>query len=144
MRDVFLSHASLDNAQARQLRDLLVAHGVPVWFSPHHIKGAELWQDEIGEALARCNWFIVILSPHSIKSKWVKRELQYALDESRYDNRIKPISYKPCNYKDLSWTLGASQFVDFTTGFDEGCRNLLRVWGLGYRGESTKKPSRRG
>ena len=40
MREVFLSHASQDRAEARRLRDLLVAHGVPVWFSPHHIRGA--------------------------------------------------------------------------------------------------------
>jgi predicted esterase len=54
MREVFLSHASRDHAKARRLRDLLLSHGVPVWFSSHHIQGAQEWQDEIGQALARC------------------------------------------------------------------------------------------
>lgn len=112
-----------------------------MWYSATNIVGAQQWHDEIGIALARCDWFAVVLSPHSIKSKWVKLELQYALDDSHYDNRIIPISHKPCNYKDLSWTLGAFQFVDFTTGFDEGCRSLLRVWGLGYGVERTRRPS---
>jgi hypothetical protein len=50
MREVFLSHASQDQAKASRLRELLVAHSVPVWFSPHHMRGAQQWQDEIGEA----------------------------------------------------------------------------------------------
>jgi hypothetical protein len=83
MREVFLSHASQDHAKARRLRDLLVAHSVPVWFSPHHIRGAQQWQDEIGEALAPCGWFMVMLTPYAVKSMWVKRELSYALIEKR-------------------------------------------------------------
>ena len=78
----------------------------------------------------------MILSPHSVKSKWVKRELLYALDDARYDNRIVPILRKPCNHMNLSWTLGEFQFIDFAAGFDEGCRSLLRVWGQGYDAEA--------
>jgi len=137
-REVFLSHSTKDRGFADRIAAVLRDHGVPVWYSTTNIVGAKQWHDEIGKALARCDWFIVVLSPHSIKSRWVQRELHYALDDPRYDNRIIPISYKPCSHKDLSWTLGASQFVDFTIGFDEGCRRLLRVWGLGYRGQPTK------
>jgi hypothetical protein len=68
MREAFLSHASQDHVSARRLRELLVAHDVPVWFSPHHIRGAQQWHDEIGEALARCGWFMVLLTPHAVKS----------------------------------------------------------------------------
>ncbi len=83
MREVFLSHASRDQARARRLRELLLAHDVPVWFSPHHLRGAQQWQDEIGAALARCAWFMVLLTPNAVKSMWVKRELNYALIEKR-------------------------------------------------------------
>ena len=138
-REAFLSHSSKDRGFAEKIAAVLRDHGVPVWYSATNIVGATQWQDEIGEALARCDWFIVVLSPHSIKSKWVKRELQYALDESRYDNRIIPISYKPCNHKNLSWALGTFEWVDFRTSFEKGCRNLLRVWGLGYTGEERNK-----
>ena len=123
---------------------MLRDHGVPVWYSATNIVGAKQWHDETGKALARCDWFIVVLSPHSIRSRWVELELLYALNKSRYNNRIIPISFKPCNYEDLSWTLGAFQFVDFAAGFDEGCRSLLRVWGIGYGGEGKKRGSRLG
>src|SRR5437773_8008065 len=105
MREVFLSHASRDHTQAKRLRDLLVAHGIKVWFSPHHIRGAQQWQDEIGEALARCGWFILMLSPNAVKSMWVKRELNYALIQERYERRIIPLLFKTCDISALSWTL---------------------------------------
>jgi hypothetical protein len=128
MRQVFLSHASHDHAQARRLKDFLVAHRVPVWFSPHHIRGAQQWQDEIGAALSRCGWFIVLLTPHAVRSMWVKRELQYALSEKRYENRIVPVLLKQCDYRALSWTLAQLQIIDFTGDYDRACAKLLRVW----------------
>ena len=128
MREVFLSHASQDHAKARRLRDLLVAHSVPVWFSPHHIRGAQQWQDEIGEALARCGWFMVMLTPHAVKSMWVKRELNYALIEKRYERRIIPLLFKKCDIRALSWTLPQFQVIDFTGDYWQACDALLRVW----------------
>src|SRR5437870_7069304 len=112
MREVFLSHASQDHEAAHRLRELLVAHGVPVWFSPHHIQGAQQWQDEIGAALARCGWFIVLLTPNAVKSMWVKRELSYALTEERLDNRIIPLLFKKCDSHALSWVLPQLQIID--------------------------------
>lgn len=128
MREVFLSHASKDHAQTRKLRDCLVAHDVPVWFSPHHIRGAQRWQDEIGQALERCGWFMVLLTPHSVASMWVKRELNYALIEKRYQHRIVPILLKDCEYRKLSWTLPQFQLIDFRKDFTRGSEELLRVW----------------
>ena len=40
--------------------------------------------------------------------------------------------YRHCSCDDLSWTLSQMQMVDFTGGFDNGCRDLLRIWGVGY------------
>src|SRR5687768_458388 len=128
MREVFLSHATQDQAAARRLRDVLVAHGIPVWFSPHHIRGAQQWQDEIGEALKRCSWFMLLLTPHPVKSMWVKRELNYALIEKRYEDRIIPLLFKRCEFRSLSWTLPQFQFIDFTKDYADACDQLLRVW----------------
>lgn len=54
----------------------------------------------------------------------------YALNHRQYGGRIVPVLKQPCDYEKLSWTLGAFQFVDFTKGFREGCRELLRAWGV--------------
>jgi hypothetical protein len=130
--EVFLSHSSRNRAFATELAEVLRQHGVPVWFSVTEIVGAQQWHDEIGQALARCDWFLVVLSPHALKSPLVKRELLYALSDQRYEGRIVPLVFRPCQAKKLSWTLPSFQHVDFTKGRTAGYRELLRIWCLGY------------
>lgn len=132
-QELFLSHSSLDRQFTDEVAAVLRAHGVTVWYSKSNIMGAQQWQNEIGAALRRCDWFAVILSPQSVAAMWVKRELAYALEKSRFENRIVPILYQPCDYEDLSWTLSAFQTVDFTLTHRDGYLNLLRVWNLTYR-----------
>ncbi|HXJ93059.1 MAG TPA: toll/interleukin-1 receptor domain-containing protein [Terriglobia bacterium] len=132
-REVFLSHSARDRRFADKVATFLRSHGVPVWYSSTNIVGAQQWHDQIGEALRRCDWFVVVLSPNSVKSRWVRLELGFALRDARYDNRIVPLLLRPCDQLTLSWTLGGIQFVDFSTSFEGGCRNLLRVWGLSYK-----------
>lgn len=127
---VFLSHSSKDRKFVLRLARVLRKHRIRYWYSAKHIAGAKQWHDEIGRALARCQWFLVVLTPHSVASQWVKRELLFALNESRYNERIIPLLRKPCRHVRLSWTLSEFQFVDFTGSFEDGCENLLRVWGL--------------
>jgi hypothetical protein len=94
--------------------------------------GAQQWHDEIGKALARCAWFVVLLTKDSVKSDWVKRELLYALQQKRYGKRIVPVLLEPCELEELSWTLASFQIVDFTQNASEAYRELLRVWGIRY------------
>jgi TIR domain-containing protein len=103
-----------------------------VWYSSTNIVAAQQWHDEIGAALARCTWFVVVLSPGSVASPWVKRELLHVLNEPRYHEHIVPVLYRPCNWSALSWTLNQIQRIDFRKSFDEGSRALLKVWGRRY------------
>jgi hypothetical protein len=130
--EVFLSHASVDREFAARLVDVLRRHGVPVWHSQTNILGAQQWHDEIGAALRRCDWFLLVLSPHSVESMWVKRELLFALQQNRFEDKIIPLLLQPCDAERLSWVLPSFQMVDFQGAFDESCRNLFRIWGIGY------------
>lgn len=137
-QEVFLSHSDLNRGFAGSLSEVLRRHGIPVWYSQTNILGAQQWHDEIGSALRRCDWFAVVLSPQSVESVWVKRELLYALNHDRFENKIVPIMYQPCDYERLSWTLSDFQMVDFTRTLEEGYVDLFRMWGLGYRDRNTK------
>lgn len=135
-REIFLSHASQDREFAASIVDVLRAHGVPVWYAPTDILGAQQWHDEIGKALERCDWFTIIVSPGAVRSTWVKRELNFALRQTKFDDTIVPILYQPCDPTPLSWTLMSYQIVDFTDptqSFDDGCAQLLRIWDIGYQ-----------
>jgi hypothetical protein len=130
--ELFLSHSSQDLEFIDLLADKIRGLGVPVWFSRANIVGAQQWHDEIGAALQRCDWFAVVLSPRSVESMWVKRELLKALEQRRFENRIIPILFQPCDHERLSWTLSFFQMIDFTGSFANGLREFLRIWGIGY------------
>lgn len=93
--EVFLSHSNLDQPFVTSIADLLRRHGIPVWHSQTNIVGAQQWHDEIGAALKRCDWFVLTLSPNSIRSRWVKREVLFALNDDRYADKIVPLLHRP-------------------------------------------------
>ena len=131
--EVFLSHSDKDRQFAASLAKVLRRHSIPVWYSRSNLAGAQQWHDEIGAALKSCTWFVVVMSPNSIKSDWVKHELMFALNNKRYKARIVPLLLKTCKYTKLSWTLSAFQTIDFTGKPADGYRSLLKVWGIGYK-----------
>jgi TIR domain len=131
--EVFLSHSSHDARFVTRLAEAVRRHGIPAWYSRTNIVGAQQWHDEIGAALKRCDWFLLVLSPHSVDSMWVKREMMFALQQKRFADRIIPVLYQSCDVERLSWVLPSLQAVDFQQSFNDGYRNLLRTWGLGYQ-----------
>lgn len=127
-KELFLSHATQDRQFAGKLAKFLRQHGIRVWYSRHALVGADRWHDEIGHALRRCDWFLVVLSPNAVKSMWVKREVLYALKKRRFSDRIIPVLYKNCLMERLSWALDDAQMVDFQRGFRQGCVRLMTIW----------------
>ena len=131
-KEVFLSHSSENREVTEKIAETLRNHNIPVWYSDTNIKGAQQWHDEIGKALRRCDWFLVLLSVDSIKSKWVKMELSYALNHSQYDGHILPVLLENCDFESLSWTLGIFQMADFTNNEEQGYEETLNTWGFGF------------
>jgi len=101
-KELFVSHASGDRKFVDRLAKVLERHGIRYWYSRRNLIGAQQWHDEIGAALKRCDWFLIMLSPAAVKSQWVKLELVSALNDRRYRNRIVPVLAKPCDYRKLS------------------------------------------
>jgi len=129
-KEVFISHAHQDRAFVTKFIKVFAEHRIKYWYSAKHILGAQQWHDEIGKALQRGDWFVIILSPEAVKSKWVAREYLFALNDKRYELRIVPVLYKKCDWKKLSWTLSGFQWVDFRQEFHSACGALLKTWGL--------------
>jgi hypothetical protein len=131
-KEVFLSHSSRNRTKARRLAEIMRKHGIPVWYSETNINGAQDWHEEIGRALKRCDWFIVLLSRNSVKSTWVKRELLYALNHKQYENHILPVVIGNCDPEELSWTIGMFQAIDMRVYNAASYQNLFQTWGVGY------------
>ena len=111
----------------------MTRHAVPIWYSPVEILGAQQWHDEIGKALARCDWFLLLLSPRSVASKWVEYELVYALTHDRYSERIIPALVEDCQMEELSWTLTRVQRIDMRIRDETAHWQLLGSFGIAYR-----------
>ncbi len=135
-KELFLSHSAKNRKFATGLADCIRDHGIPVWYSKTNIRGSTEWHDEIGEALRRCDWLAVVLSPAAVTSEWVKRELLFALQEKQYRKHIVPVFYRTCDYTALSWTLRNIEYVDFRGNHHNGYRDLFKIWGVGYKGGS--------
>jgi hypothetical protein len=130
--EVFLSHSSADHAYAERIAACLGEHGVPTFFAPEDLLGAQQWQSEILSALRRCDWFVVLLSPTAVESMWVERETSWALSDPRYRDKIVPLLKTDCDLGSLDW-LRLFQRVDFRGDFDQGMRELLKIWGIGMK-----------
>ena len=74
--DLFISHASEDkDSIARPLYHALIAHGFSVWFDEAELRLGDSLRSSIDDALAKCRYGIVILSPSFFKKNWTTLEL---------------------------------------------------------------------
>lgn len=77
---VFISHSTKDDAFVRQLRQALEALGISVWVDSRELRGGSKLAPEIEEAIERARHFVAVISPHTVESPWVRREIRKALE----------------------------------------------------------------
>lgn len=78
MKRVFLSYAAADREVMCEIARLLEAKGFDVWYDINGIRTAEIWERSIIKGLSSSDWFLVLLSPHSAVSDWVRAEVRWA------------------------------------------------------------------
>ena len=75
----FLSYSHADQRFAERLAEALMAQGQDIWFDKWDIgPGDSIIRKIFEEGLAKAIAFIVVLSKESVKSRWVKEELDVA------------------------------------------------------------------
>jgi hypothetical protein len=74
----FISYSTQDQAFADVLFKDLKANGVDCWFAPHSVRGGSKLHDQIDEAIRIYDRLLLILSPDSMRSDWVKTEISKA------------------------------------------------------------------
>lgn len=82
---------------------------------------------KIEEGLKKTKYIGIVLSPRSIKSAWVQRELEVAINREIATGEvvILPLLYEKC---ELPVFLSGKKYADFTSpaGFDEGVGEIIR------------------
>lgn len=129
MATVFISHATEDRPFIdREIVGSLGSHGVETWYAKEDIQGSEEWDRCILEGLRSSDWFLLVMSPRSAQSKWVKAEVDWAV-KNRWE-RFIPVLMEDCDPESFHLWLARLQYVDFTRDKDEARRNLLAIKGL--------------
>jgi hypothetical protein len=124
-RDVFLSYSSQDRQFAERLAGDLVGHGLRVWWDQWEMQVGDSLIAKIQEGIQASSWLTVVLSPTSVASNWVKRELASALaDEISTDRvRVLPLLVADCEVPPF---LRDRLYADFRVTYETGLALLLR------------------
>ncbi len=90
---IFISHTSKDDDFVKELRDTLETYGLPVWADSRNLRGGAKLAPAIEEAIEGARQFIVVISPNTINSPWVRKEIQKALaiERTRKDEGYRVI-----------------------------------------------------
>ena len=84
----FISYSSQDQAFAERLFADLQAKGVRCWFAPHHMRIGDEIRSRIDESIRVFDKLLLLLSEHSIRSWWVKKEVETAFDKEQQHNKL--------------------------------------------------------
>ena len=134
MSQVFISYSENDERFNRlikyQLIALLKEHWFEPWLSERNLPAGVYWDNSILQALKRSDWFIIVISPESVKSESVKNECHWALDHLR--NRVIPLYVEDCEVEALNLSLTRINWIDTRNkNWDDVGRKILeRICGV--------------
>src|SRR6185295_4156236 len=89
MTKLFVSHSSRDDAFVRELQQALGNVAQDVWIDSRELRGHDPLWSVIEQAINDASAVAVVISPDSLQSKWVGKELRHALAAQK---RVIPLS----------------------------------------------------
>jgi hypothetical protein len=130
MGRVFLSHNHADKPFVRLLAADVKALGVQIWLDELELKPGDSLILSISKAIGAADYVLAFLSPHSIKSNWVTKELAVATTLGINGNRIIviPLLLRGLESNDIPMFLIDQLYVDFRqpSQYDSSFKELLR------------------
>jgi TIR domain len=123
---VFLSYSSSDKKIADRIAIGLRALGNPVWYDEWAIAGGDSILEKIDQGLARNDTLLLLLSPRSIRSAWVQKELNRAVmaQLKGQDVLIVPLLIDETEIPDA---LADIKYIDMRHDFEKGFIDLVKA-----------------
>ena len=107
--DVFLSYSTHDKDKAREIHGALAKAGKNCFIAEKSLQPGDKFQDEIRDALEVAKEIWILVSPNSIRSAWVQREVAAAWALKK---RTIPILLR-CSPSDLPDFLADTHAIDY-------------------------------
>ncbi len=113
-KDIFVSYSRHDQEFVIRLAEDLNAHVAGVWFDQSTIQAGQNWHDEILEGIRECKAFVLVLSPDAVESRYVREELDKALELGK---PIFPVIYRAARWTDeFAALIKDIQTIDLRSG----------------------------
>jgi len=110
----FISYSTQNDDFAHRLHGRMQQEQLRVWFAPEDMKGGDYFYTQIDEAIRVYDKLLLVLSEHSIASKWVLFELRKARRAELQGQKRKLFPIRLVDMKQLSqW-----ECIDPDTGDD--------------------------
>jgi TIR domain len=120
---VFISHSSVDKPFVRRLTARIRRAGFEVWLDKHELIAGDPLGEKIARALTEANVVLVVVSDHSVKSKWLRYELNLATERMiKGDCRVIPVVI---NDVALPPEVVGLLYADFRGNFSPGMKSIL-------------------
>jgi TIR domain-containing protein len=127
---VFLSHAHADTDLARRVGDALEDAGLEVWDAERDVLPGDNLALEAGQALQDSDAMVVLLTPAGVRSRSVRADLEYALGEKIFKDRLVPLivgTPQELPDEELPWILKRLQTVRLGPDDKEGLRRVASL-----------------
>ncbi|MEP0804427.1 MAG: TIR domain-containing protein [Chloroflexota bacterium] len=118
----FMSYSREDTVKQRRIIRELRERGVEIWVDVENLTpGTPTWEREIERAIRESMGIIVLLSPESNNSEWVRREISFG---EQHRKRIFPVLIEGDDNTSTPLRLASHQRVDLRTRFEAGLDEL--------------------
>lgn len=84
---IFVSYSREDSEDVQKILRVLRENQFRFWYD-QGLKSGDVWMEELGEKIDRCEQFLLILSPNAVKSKYVRKELHLAVERKNMEGQI--------------------------------------------------------
>jgi TIR domain len=104
---VFISHASSDKPFAERVATALRNNAVNPWFDKEQIRVGDDVLERLGDGLRTMDLLVLIVSKRSLRSRWVDRELKFAVRREIEERKILilPFIIDSTQSNELPWYL---------------------------------------
>lgn len=128
---IFLSHSSDDKPFVKRLAKNLDGHGIRVWIDEAELKVGDSLIDKIREGIDDFEYLLAVISPISIESEWVKREIDVAMNQEISGKKVKVLPVKLGDVELPGFLLG-KLYADFTSdeSYAKGLKKLVESVGV--------------
>jgi hypothetical protein len=124
---VFISYSHDDNDIVDSLARRFETDRINYWRDEKDMFVGDVIDKAISKGIQEARLFLIVLTPNSISSRWVERELDEAAHEATEGRKVAlPVVAKGLRAEEIPTRLRRQLYVDVSKNFDHGYERLAK------------------